>query len=1128
MFVNGLPLAVIELKNPADENATIKTARKQLQTYKKEIPSLFTTNELLIVSDGEQARMGSLTSPREWFLPWKTIEGKVIADQDDLELETLIKGVFNKRRFLDLIRHFVVFEDVDESVAKKLAAYHQFHATRTAVDTVVAASQPNGGKQGGVVWHTQGAGKSLTMVFCAGKLVLHPEMRNPTILVITDRNDLDDQLFGTFARCHEIVRQKPVQATDRAHLRKLLSVASGGVVFSTIQKFFPEEKGDTHPCLTERNNVIVIADEAHRSQYDFIDGFARHIRDALPHATFIGFTGTPIELSDRNTYAVFGNTISVYDIHQAVEDKATVPIYYESQIANLDLPEGLMPRVDEELEEVTENEEIERVEKLKSKWAALEEIVGTEKRLDLIVDDLLQHFDDRQSAIEGKAMIVCMSRRICVDVYNQIVRRHPEWGSDNDEQGAIKVVMSGSASDPVGWQPHIRNKHRRDRLSKRFKDPGDSMKLVIVRDMWLTGFDVPCLHTMYIDKPMKGHTLMQAIARVNRVFRDKPGGLIVDYIGLADSLRKALANYTEGGGRGEIQYDQGQAVALMLEKLEICRDIFDDFDYRSYFELNATEKVRFARRAMNYVLELDDCKDDFILAVAGLSQAFALSAPRPEALAVRDEVAFFQYVKASIVKNTQTTQRPEEELSAAVRQIVDKAIAPDRVIDILDAVGIDKPDISILSDTFLAEVRGMEQRFARRAMNYVLELDDCKDDFILAVAGLSQAFALSAPRPEALAVRDEVAFFQYVKASIVKNTQTTQRPEEELSAAVRQIVDKAIAPDRVIDILDAVGIDKPDISILSDTFLAEVRGMEQRNLAVEVLRKLLNDEIKLRRKTNLVQSQKFSEMLQETIHRYKNRAIETMQVIEELIKLAKEMREANQRGEKLGFTTEELAFYDALETNDSAIAVLGDEVLSKLARELADTVRQNATIDWTMKESARARLRGMEQRNLAVEVLRKLLNDEIKLRRKTNLVQSQKFSEMLQETIHRYKNRAIETMQVIEELIKLAKEMREANQRGEKLGFTTEELAFYDALETNDSAIAVLGDEVLSKLARELADTVRQNATIDWTMKESARARLRGMVKRTLKKYGYPPDKQAKATCTVIQQAELLGEKWIS
>ena len=600
------------------------------------------------------------------------------------------------------------------------------------------------------------------------------------------------------------------------------------------------------PLLTDRNNVVVIADEAHRSQYDFIDGFARHIRDALPHATFIGFTGTPIELSDRNTYAVFGDTISVYDIKQAVADKATVPIYYESRIANLDLPEKLLPQVDEELEEVTENEEIERIEKLKSKWAALEEVVGTPKRLDLIVDDLLQHFDDRQSAMAGKAMIVGMSRRICVAICDQIVRRHPEWADDDDEKGAIKVVMSGSATDPVDWQPHIRNKQRRDRLSQRFKDPDDPLKLVIVRDMWLTGFDVPCLHTMYIDKPMKGHTLMQAIARVNRVFRDKPGGLIVDYIGLADSLRKALANYTEGGGRGEIQYDQGQAVALMLEKLEICRDIFSSFDYQPYFGLDATAKMRFARHAMNYVL--------------GLNSA--------------------------------------------------------------------------------------------------------QDDFILAVVGLSQAFALAVPRPEALAVRDEVAFFQYVKASIVKNTQTTQRPEEELRAAVRQIVDKAIAPDRVIDILDAVGIDKPDISILSDTFLAEVRGMEQRNLAVEVLRKLLNDEIKLRRKTNLVQSQKFSEMLQETIYRYKNRAIKTMQVIEELIKLAKEMREADQRGEKLGLTTEELALYDALETNDSAVAVLGDEILSTLARDLAETVRKNTSIDWTLKASVRARLRVMVRRTL--------------------------------------------------------------------------------------------------------------------------------------------------------------------
>jgi len=846
LFVNGLPLAVIELKNPSDENATIETARKQFETYKAEIPSLFNANELLIASDGDQARMGSLTAGREWYLPWKTVDGVTIADPNDLELETLIKGVFDTRRFLDLIRHFIVFENWDGSVVKITAAYHQFHATRKAVDTVVAASQPDGGKQGGVVWHTQGSGKSLTMVFCAGKLVLHPAMRNPTILVITDRNDLDDQLFGTFARCHELLRQKPVQAENREHLRKLLAVASGGVVFSTIQKFFPEERGDAYPCLTERDNVVVIADEAHRSQYAFIDGFAKHIRDALPKATFIGFTGTPIELSDRNTYAVFGNTISTYDIRQAVEDKATVPIYYESRIANLDLPEDQLPHVDEELEEITENEEIERVEKLKSKWAALEEIVGTKKRLDLVVEDLLQHFDDRQSAMEGKAMIVGMSRRICVAIYDQIVKRHPEWVDEDDEKGVIKVVMSGSASDPVSWQPHMRNKQRRDRLAKRFKDPDDPLKLVIVRDMWLTGYDVPCLHTMYIDKPMKGHTLMQAIARVNRVFRDKPGGLIVDYIGLADSLRKALKNYTDGGGKGEIQYDQGQAVALMMEKLEICRDIFDGFDYQPYFGLDATEKMR----------------------------------------------------------------------------------------------------------------------FARRAMNHVLGLDDAKDDFIRAVVGLSQAFALAVPRPEAIAVRDEVAFFQYVKASIVKNTQTSQRPEEELSAAVRQIVDKAIAPDRVIDILDAVGIDKPDISILSDTFLAEVRGMEQRNLAVEVLRKLLNDEIKLRRKTNLVQSQKFSVMLQETLHRYKNRAIETMQVIEELIKLAKAMREANQRGEKLGLTIEELAFYDALETNDSAVAVLGDAVLSKLARDLADPVRKSAKIDWTMKEGIRAEMRVLVKRTL--------------------------------------------------------------------------------------------------------------------------------------------------------------------
>jgi len=623
-------------------------------------------------------------------------------------------------------------------------------------------------------------------------------------------------------------------------------VASGGVVFSTIQKFFPEERGDPHPCLTERDNVVVIADEAHRSQYDFIKGFAKHIRDALPNATFIGFTGTPIELSDRNTYAVFGDTISTYDIHQAVEDKATVPIYYESRIAKLDLDEQEKPHIDEDLEEVTEGEEIERVERMKSKWSALAEIVGTPKRLGLVIDDLLKHHDERQAANFGKAIIVGMSRRICVGLYDQIVKRRPQWASDDDEQGAIKVVMSGSASDDANWQQHIRNKQRRDRLAQRFKDPNDPLKIVIVRDMWLTGFDVPCLHTMYIDKPMKGHTLMQAIARVNRVFRDKPGGLIVDYIGLADALRKAMHNYTDGGGRGEIQYDQAQAVAIMLEKLEVCRGFFHGFDYSPYLKGSQEEKLRFAPFA-------------------------------------------------------------EEHVAA--------------------------------------------------------QGEDAKV-FISAVADLSKAFALAVPKPEAIAARDEVAFFQHVKAALVKLTVTRQTPEEELGAAVRQIVDKAIAPDRVIDVLKLVGINKPDLSILSDEFLAEVRGMEHRNLAVEVLRKLLEDEIKVRRRTNLIQSRSFSSMLEATIHKYKNRAIETLEVIEELIRLAKEMREAEQRGEKLGLTTEELAFYDALETNDSAVAVMGDKVLSELARDLADTVRKSAKIDWTMKESIRAEMRVLVKRTL--------------------------------------------------------------------------------------------------------------------------------------------------------------------
>ncbi len=846
LFVNGLPLAVIELKNPTDEKATIEAARRQLETYKAEIPSLLATNELLVISDGLEARIGSLTANREWFLPWRTIAGEDLAPATMTQLEVLIRGIFDKRRFLDLLRYFIVFEEDGERLSKKIAGYHQFHATQRAVESTLAASRPRGGRKGGVVWHTQGSGKSLTMIFYAGKLVLHPEMENPTIVVITDRNDLDDQLFGMFSHCQEILRQTPVQAEDRAHLRALLSVASGGIVFTTIQKFLPDEKGDPLPSLSARSNVVVIADEAHRSQYDFIDGFARRVREALPNATFIGFTGTPIEFDDRNTRHVFGDYISVYDIQRAVEDRATVPILYESRIAKLDLSEEERPRIDEAFEEVTEGEEEAHKERLKSKWAQLEAVVGTEKRLDLVARDLLAHFDARVAALEGKALIVCMSRRICVELYNRIVALRPEWRSEDDEKGTIKVVMSGSASDRPEFRPHIRNRERRERLAKRFKDPDDPLRIAIVRDMWLTGFDAPCLHTMYVDKPMRGHTLMQAIARVNRVFRDKPGGLVVDYLGLADSLRRALAAYTESGGRGEAVVDQREAVAVMLEKLEVCRDWFHGFDYSSY--LKGTQAERFA--------------------------------------------------------------------------------------------------------------------FLPSALQHVLARREESDEFIAAVVALSRAFALSVPEEEAIAVRDEVAFFQAVKAALVKNTVTRERPDEELEPAIRQIVSQAIVTDRVIDILEAAGLRKPDLSILSDEFLAEVRGLPQRNLAVELLRKLLNDEIKARSRRNLVASRSFAEMLEETVRKYKNRAIETVEVIEELIGLAKDLKGAASRGEKLGLSEEELAFYDALETNDSAVAVMGDKVLSELARKLAATVRENATIDWTLRETARARLRIMVKRVL--------------------------------------------------------------------------------------------------------------------------------------------------------------------
>jgi type I restriction enzyme, R subunit len=870
LFVNGLPLAVIELKNPADEQATIWSAYQQLQTYKREIPSLFVYNEVLVISDGLEARIGTLTADRDRFMPWRTITGEAIAPPELPQLEVLVRGVFEPRRFLQLLRDFIVFEDEGGGkLAKKMAGYHQFHAVNVAVEETLRAAELQasaiaeetgryeagrkpGGKPGdrriGVIWHTQGAGKSLTMVFYAGRIIRHPAMENPTIVVLTDRNDLDGQLFGVFSRCRELLGQEPVQAESRAHLRELLqNRQAGGIIFTTIQKFLPEERGDRYPVpLSDRRNIVVIADEAHRSQYDFIDGFARHMRDALPNACFIGFTGTPLELDDRNTRAVFGDYISIYDIQRAVEDGATVPIYYESRLAKLDLPEEEKPRVDEAFEEVTEGEEVERKERLKTKWARLEAVVGAEKRLRLIAQDIVSHFEQRLEALDGKAMVVCMSRRICVELYNEIVRLRPEWHHEDDDKGVIKVVMTGSASDPPEWQPHIRNKERREFLANRFRNPKDPFKIVIVRDMWLTGFDCPSLHTMYVDKPMRAHGLMQAIARVNRVFRDKPGGLVVDYLGLAHELKQALATYTESGGTGKTAIDQAEAVAVMKEKYEVCCDLFHGFDWSKW-----------------------------------------------------------------------KTGSPEERLS------------------LLPA-----------------------------AQEHILAQENGKERLLKAVTELSKAFALAVPHEEALAIRDDVAFFQAVRAALAKRAPMEERPEEELDHAIRQIISQAIAPEGVIDLFSAAGLKKPDISILSDEFLAEVRGMPQKNLAVELLRKLLEGEIKVRRRKNVVQARSFAEMLEQAIRRYQNRAVEAVQVIEELIALAKEMRQADRRGEQLGLSEEELAFYDALETNDSAVKVLGEPTLKRIARELVETVRRNVTIDWAERENVRAHLRRLVKRVL--------------------------------------------------------------------------------------------------------------------------------------------------------------------
>ncbi|MEO0086397.1 MAG: type I restriction endonuclease subunit R, partial [candidate division WOR-3 bacterium] len=706
LFLNGLPVAVIELKNPSDETADVWSAFRQLQTYLGEIPSLFVYNDALVVSDGLEARMGTLTAGKEWFLPWRTIEGQDVEPASRPQLEVLLKGAFEPRRFLELLRWFIVFDDDGSGrLAKKMAGYHQFHAVQAAVEATVRASRPQGDRRCGVVWHTQGSGKSLTMAFYAGRIARHPAMENPTLVVITDRNDLDDQLFDTFCSCRELLGQEPRQAESREHLRELLRVASGGVVFTTIQKFLTEGGSKK---LSDRSNIVVIADEAHRSQYDFVDGLARNLRDALPNASFIGFTATPVDFADRNTRAVFGDDISIYDIQRAVEDRATVPIYYESRLARIELPEAEKPKVDAEFEEATEAEEVEHKERLKTRWARLEKVVGAKKRLAEVAKDLVEHWEQRLETMTGKAMVVCMSRRICVDLYDEIVQLRPDWGGD-DQSSRVRIVMTGSADDPQEWQRHIRTKEKRRKLAEEFKDPSGLFQMVIVRDMWLTGFDAPCLHTLYLDKPMRGHNLMQAIARVNRVFRDKPGGLVVDYIGIADPLKKALAAYTESGGRGKATFDQEEAVAKLLEKYEVCCALFHGFDWTDWTG-RPEQRVALLPRAQEHILAQEDGRDRLAQAVKELSVAFALSVPHPDALRIRDDVGFFQAVNAALRRKSPERKLTEEELDLAIKQIVSRAISADEPIDIFREAGLKRPDISILSDEFLAEVRGMEHK----------------------------------------------------------------------------------------------------------------------------------------------------------------------------------------------------------------------------------------------------------------------------------------------------------------------------------------------------------------------------------------------------------------------------------
>ena len=850
LFVNGLPLVVLELKNPGDENADIWGAFNQLQAYKEDIPELFVYNELLVITDGISARMGSLTSDKERFMTWRTIDGHTMDPLGPMrELETLVHGAFDRRILLDYLQHFILFED-DGEVVKKVAGYHQFHAVRAVVESVLKASAPGGSRKGGVVWHTQGAGKSIEMTCLGGMLMQHPGMGNPTLVVVTDRNDLDNQLFGVFAGATELLRETPVQAETRPKLRELLANRpSGGVIFTTIQKFMPGEDEDTFPRLSDRRNIVVVCDEAHRSQYGFSAGikndgkvtygYAQYLRDALPEATFVAFTGTPVSLEDRDTRAVFGDYVHVYDVEQAVKDGATVPIYYESRLAKLELADEDATWLDDDVDELTEDEEDDAAKSSKlRRWAALEKLVGAPPRIQKVAADIVQHFENRLSAVDGKAMVVGMSREVCVHLYDAIVALRPDWHDPDPEKGAIKIIMTGSAADKPLLKPHIYSKDVKKRLERRYKDPADPFKLVIVRDMWLTGFDAPCMHTMYIDKPMRGHNLMQAIARVNRVFRDKPGGLVVDYLGIANELKAALKDYTSAHGKGRPTIDAREALRVLLEKMDVLHGFFHGCDYSEF----RTKAWQLLPKVLGHVVAQDDGKKRFGDAVLAASKAFALCCTLDEALEHRDELAFLQAVKAALTKHT---------------------------------------------------------------------------------------------------------------------TQDKKLTDEQKEHALRQILSKAVVSAEVIDIFQAAGLNRPDIGILSEQFLDDVRHMKERNLAVELLERLLNDEITTRFKTNVVKAAKYSELLQESLKRYRNRAIETAQVIEELIAMAKRFHEEAMRGAELGLSPEERAFYDALAANESAVRELGDETLKKIAVELTLKLRNSVTVDWSVRESVRASMRVM-------------------------------------------------------------------------------------------------------------------------------------------------------------------------